>query len=67
VLWNWVHAPFGDTQPAISKNFSYNLRFPGQIFGAESGNLTRLDCSLGSTLMGMSGRIRYGLAIREVW
>jgi RHS repeat-associated protein len=37
VLWSWVHAPFGDTQPITSKNFSYNLRFPGQIFDAESG------------------------------
>ena len=33
----WAHAPFGDTQPVAAKNFAYNLRFPGQVFDAETG------------------------------
>jgi len=36
-VWQWNHAPFGDTDPASSGNFTYDLRFPGQIADAESG------------------------------
>jgi RHS repeat-associated protein len=36
-VWQWTHAPFGDTQPVEAAGFTYDLRFPGQIFDAESG------------------------------
>jgi len=36
-VWQWNHAPFGDTEPVSSGNFTYDLRFPGQIADAESG------------------------------
>jgi RHS repeat-associated protein len=37
-VWQWTHEPFGSTAPASSGSFSYDLRFPGQIADAESGN-----------------------------
>jgi len=35
VVWNWEGAPFGDNAPTGS--LTYNLRFPGQYFDAETG------------------------------
>lgn len=40
-VWDWVHAPFGNT-PALSISrggelVGYDLRFPGQVFDEESG------------------------------
>ncbi len=42
MVWRWDHAdPFGvalpNENPAGAARFSYNLRFPGQVFDAESG------------------------------
>jgi RHS repeat-associated protein len=42
MVWRWDHAdPFGvalpNETPAGATRFSYNLRFPGQVFDAESG------------------------------
>jgi len=36
-LWEWHHAPFGDTEPVSTEGFSYNLRLPGQVRDQESG------------------------------
>src|SRR6266851_4636165 len=36
-VWQWSHAPFGDTKPTEAAGFTYDLRFPGQIADAESG------------------------------
>ena len=36
-VWQWNHAPFGDTKPTEAAGFTYDLRFPGQIADAESG------------------------------
>ena len=35
-VWEWHHTPFGDSQP-LELGFTYNLRFPGQIYDPESG------------------------------
>lgn len=41
LVWSWEHAPFGDTlpneNPKGAGTFSYNLRFPGQYYDAETG------------------------------
>ena len=42
MVWRWDHAdPFGaalpNENPAGAGGFSHNLRFPGQVFDAESG------------------------------
>ena len=41
VRWHWESAPFGDTlpneNPQNSGAFTFNLRFPGQYYDAESG------------------------------
>jgi RHS repeat-associated protein len=40
MVWRWDHAdPFGTTAPdaSLAGAFAYNLRFPGQLFDAESG------------------------------
>jgi RHS repeat-associated protein len=40
-VWQWESAPFGDTpadqNPSGLGTFVYNLRFPGQVYDAESG------------------------------
>lgn len=36
VVWQWSSDPFGNGQPAGS--LTYNLRFPGQYFDAETGH-----------------------------
>lgn len=40
-VWEWESAPFGDSppdqNPAGLGAFAYNLRFPGQVFDAETG------------------------------
>ncbi len=36
-VWQWDHAPFGDTKPIEAAGFTYDLRFPGQVHDAESG------------------------------
>ena len=37
VLWSWNSDPFGNGQPT-SPSFTYNLRFPGQYYDAETGH-----------------------------
>jgi RHS repeat-associated protein len=36
VIWSWNSDPFGNGQP-IAPSFTYNLRFPGQYYDAETG------------------------------
>jgi RHS repeat-associated protein len=35
-VWFWDHEPFGDGWPASALGFTHRLRFPGQIYDAES-------------------------------
>ena len=42
IVWRWDAAPFGDTAPNQDPDldgqvFEFNLRFPGQVFDAETG------------------------------
>ncbi|HMK88376.1 MAG TPA: RHS repeat-associated core domain-containing protein, partial [Methylocystis sp.] len=37
VVWLWEHDPFGNGAPTASAGFTYNLRFPGQYYDAETG------------------------------
>jgi RHS repeat-associated protein len=37
VVWLWDHDPFGNGAPAAAAGFTYNLRFPGQYYDAETG------------------------------
>src|SRR5262249_46831411 len=36
-VWSWNHDPFGSTDPVGQGNFTFNLRFPGQIHDDETG------------------------------
>jgi RHS repeat-associated protein len=36
-VWFWDHDPFGNGAPTAAAGFSHRLRFPGQIYDAESG------------------------------
>ena len=36
-VWQWEHAPFGDTKPIEAAGFTDDLRFPGQVHDAASG------------------------------
>jgi RHS repeat-associated protein len=36
-VWLWDHDPFGNGAPAAAAGFSHRLRFPGQVYDAESG------------------------------
>jgi RHS repeat-associated protein len=39
VLWQWAYSsnPFGENAPTSTVGYTFNLRFPGQYFDAESG------------------------------
>lgn len=37
VVWLWDHDPFGNGAPTSVGGFTYNLRFPGQYYDAETG------------------------------
>jgi RHS repeat-associated protein len=36
-VWFWDHDPFGNGAPTAAAGFSHRLRFPGQVYDAESG------------------------------
>jgi RHS repeat-associated protein len=36
-VWFWNHDPFGNGAPTAAAGFAHRLRFPGQIYDAESG------------------------------
>ncbi|MBD8898977.1 RHS repeat domain-containing protein [Rhodanobacter sp. DHG33] len=35
--WIWLNNPFGEQEPTSSTGYTYNLRFPGQYYDAETG------------------------------
>ncbi|HVI56034.1 MAG TPA: RHS repeat-associated core domain-containing protein [Luteibacter sp.] len=39
IIWTWAYKgnPFGESLPTATAGFTFNLRFPGQYFDAESG------------------------------
>jgi RHS repeat-associated protein len=36
-VWFWNHDPFGNGAPTAAAGFAHRLRFPGQVYDAESG------------------------------
>src|SRR5262249_56075012 len=36
-VWSWKHDPFGSNDPIGQRNFTFDLRFPGQIHDNETG------------------------------
>lgn len=39
VVWQWNPTPFGENAPMSSSGFLFNLRYPGQYYDAETGNV----------------------------
>lgn len=37
-VWLWDHDPFGNGKPTAAAGFTYDLRFPGQLYDSDTGN-----------------------------